>query len=101
MKKIPAPDGLDFVPVPGGDDPNFIFGVVRRQIKDGPVRTVPASVLKRLCPGQKVDVAHRGHRPVIAGTSFYRPMRTTSSSTRNGSAKNMRSRRATISRISL
>ncbi len=56
MKKFPAPGDLDFVPVPGGHDPNFIFGVVRRQIKDGPVRTVPASVLKRLCPGQKVDV---------------------------------------------
>jgi len=56
MKKFPAPGDLDFVPVPGGHDPNFIFGVVRRQIKDGPVRSVPASVLKRLCPGQKVDV---------------------------------------------
>src|SRR3546814_16280250 len=27
------------------------------QIKDGPLRTVPTSVLKRLCPAQKVDVA--------------------------------------------
>jgi len=57
MKKFPAPGDLDFVPVPGGDAPDFVFGVVRRQIKDGTVRTVPTSVLKRLCPGQKVDVA--------------------------------------------
>lgn len=57
MKKIPALGNLDFVPIPGGDDPNFIFGVVRRQIKDGPIQTVPASVLRRLCPGRKADVA--------------------------------------------
>lgn len=57
MKKFPVPGDLDFVPVPGGDDPDFIFGVVRRQIKDGPVRTVPASVIKRLCPGQKVEIS--------------------------------------------
>lgn len=55
MKKFPAPGDLDFVPVPGGEDPDLVFGVIRRQIKDVPVRTVPTSVLKRLCPGQKVD----------------------------------------------
>lgn len=57
MMKFPVPGDLDFVPIRGGNDPNFIFGVVRRRIKNGPVRTVPASVLKRLCPGEKVDVA--------------------------------------------
>lgn len=57
MKKIPAPGDLDFVPIPGGDDPNLVFGVVRRQVKDGPFRSVPASVLRRLCPGRKVDAA--------------------------------------------
>lgn len=56
MKKLPAPGDLDFVPIPGGDDPNLIFGVVRRQIKDGPIQTAPTSVIKRLCPGRKVDV---------------------------------------------
>ncbi len=57
MKKLPAPGYLDFVPIPGGENPNLVFGVIRRQIKDGPVRTVPMSVLKRLCPGHKIDVA--------------------------------------------
>ena len=57
MKKVPAPDGLDFVPVPGGDNPDFVFGVVRRQIKHGPIQTAPTSVLRRLCPGQKVNGA--------------------------------------------
>ena len=57
MKKFPAPGDLDYVPVPGGGDPDFVFGVVRRQIKDGPVRTVPTSALKRLCPGHIIDVA--------------------------------------------
>ncbi|OWR01227.1 hypothetical protein [Sphingopyxis witflariensis] len=57
MKKLPAPGDLDFVPIPGGADPNLVFGVVRRQIKGGPIQTVPGSVLRRLCPGRKVDVA--------------------------------------------
>lgn len=56
-KKLPAPGDLDFVPIQGGDNPNLVFGVVRRQIKDGPIRTVPSSVLRRLCPGRKSDVA--------------------------------------------
>ena len=56
MKKRPAPDGLDFVPVEGGSDNNLVFGVVRRQIGSGPIQTVPGSVLRRLSPGRKADV---------------------------------------------
>jgi len=57
MKKRPAPDGLDFVPVDGGSDPNLVFGVVRRRIGKGAIQTAPASVLRRLSPGRKADVA--------------------------------------------
>ena len=57
MKKCPALEGLDYVPVIGGDDANLSFGVVRRQINNGPVQTVPEAVLRRLNPGRKVDVA--------------------------------------------
>lgn len=56
MKKYPAPGNLDFVPVPGGPA-DLVFGVVRRQIGDGPVHTVPQTVLKRLCPGGRANVA--------------------------------------------
>ena len=57
MKKRPAPDGLDFVPVEGGSDPHIAFGVVRRRIGSGAIQTVPGSVLRRLSPGRKADVA--------------------------------------------
>ena len=40
MKKCPALEGLDYVPVTGGDDANLSFGVVRRQINNGPVQTL-------------------------------------------------------------
>lgn len=56
MKQRPAPDGLDYVPVPGGDNASLSFGVVRRQINNGPVQTVPQAVLRRLSPGRKADV---------------------------------------------
>lgn len=55
MKKCPALGDLDYVPVPGGN-PGLVFGVVRRQIKGGPIHTVPISVLRRLCPGRKTDI---------------------------------------------
>src|SRR3546814_7685242 len=57
MKKLPAIDGLDFVPVEGGSDSNIVFGVVRRRIGSGAIQTAPGSVLRRLSPGRKADVA--------------------------------------------
>lgn len=48
--KRPAPPGLDFVPVEGGPD-RLTFGVVRRQVGNGPTQTVHQSVLRRLSPG--------------------------------------------------
>lgn len=47
-----APKGLDFVPAEGGPD-NLVFGVVRRQIGNGPIQTVGEAVARRLCPGAR------------------------------------------------
>src|SRR3546814_10451837 len=57
MKKRPAPEGLDFVPVECVSVPHIAFGVVRRRIESGAIQTAPVSVLRRLSPRRKSDVA--------------------------------------------
>lgn len=52
----PAPPGLDFVPVEGGPE-RLTFGVVRRQIGNGPIQTVGETVLRRLCPGTQASIS--------------------------------------------
>ncbi|MCW2390897.1 hypothetical protein M2336_002669 [Sphingobium sp. B1D7B] len=54
--KRPAPAGLDFVPVEGGPD-CLTFGVVRRQIGNGPIHTTHEAILRRLCPGGRAKPA--------------------------------------------
>ena len=43
-----APDGLDYVPIPG-DDPNLIFGVIRATLA-GADNTATEAIMKRLFP---------------------------------------------------
>lgn len=45
-----APKGFDFVPVEGGPA-GLTFGVVRRQIGNGPIQTTGQTMVRRLRPG--------------------------------------------------